>query len=81
MSWESGLVIAIALLACAAAAVWAQEKPEREVSEKLIGKIDVSEITGDSLRVSSDVKHFAYVASSGSREWVVVDGKKGKNMT
>jgi Tol biopolymer transport system component len=78
MSGKGRLVIAICVLACVVTAVLAQEKPEREVSEKLIGKIDVSEITGDSLRVSSDAKHLAYVASSGSKQWVVVDGKKGK---
>jgi Tol biopolymer transport system component len=78
MRGKGGLVIAIAVLACVAAAVRAQEKPEREVSDKLIGKIDVREVIGRSITVSPDAKHFAYVASSGCTQWVVVDGNKGE---
>jgi hypothetical protein len=78
MSKKGRLLSVAVILTYAASAVWAQEKPEREVSEKLIGKIDVSTVIGHSLTASPDAKRFAYEASAGYKQWVVVDGKKGK---
>jgi len=60
-------------------APFAEEKsPNREIAERLICQIDFSSWDQESLRVTPDSKHVAYVAGIGNKKFVVVDGKEEK---
>jgi hypothetical protein len=46
--------------------------------ETRIGSIDASGSANESLRVSPDSKRVAYTVVAGTKQFVVVDGKEGK---
>lgn len=73
------------LIICVSAGVcWAQEKfPNREVSEKLLVKLDAFQPIKDSMRISPNGKRVAFLSVKqrfpGGTQWfAVVDGKDEK---
>ena len=69
----------IVFLFCIGIESWAQEKsPNRVTSERLIAHIDPSLYIPGSFTESPDSKQVAYTARVGKKQFVVVDGKEGK---
>lgn|GEM_PF-1342408 len=50
---------------------------QRKISERLVTQIDFSCLF-DSFKMSSDSRHVTFVAKSGNKWFVVVDGKEKK---
>jgi len=68
----------IVFLVCTGIATFAEEEsPNRVVSERLIGQTVFSWIL-QSLTVSPDGKHVAYMATEGDKQFVVVDEEEAK---
>ena len=55
-----------------------EESFERIVSEKLIAQIDFSSWDPDTFKISADCRRVAYVAETGDKQVVVVNGESGK---
>ena len=75
---QSKLFTALLILALLGATVigCSASTPEtnREVSESLIGQIDISSWIQESFRVSPDNKRVTYAAQVGNKPFVVVSG-------
>lgn len=77
MSKKGIALLLIVFLVCIGTSA-EEESPIREVSERLIARINRSSLVLESLTVSQDSKRVAYVAKSGNKCFVVVDEKEGK---
>jgi hypothetical protein len=54
-------------------------QPKRVVNKKLLCRIDPSTCIPDSIIVSHDNRHVAWIAQAGAEKWVVWDGREGKH--
>ena len=77
---KKGVALYLAVfLVCVGISVWSEEEySNRVVSEKLIAQIDPSSWMRESFKVSPDSKRVAYVTQVGDKQFVVVNGKEGK---
>ena len=72
------LCLCVVLAYASLAGAWSQEPATSTATERVLGKVDLSSWMEQTVAASPDATRVAYVARAGEKQFVIVDGQKGK---